>query len=116
MNIEEVRDICLNMPGVTEDMPFGDDVVTFRIEGKIFICLWLGTEGEPHFALKLSPERNIELREQYTSVTPAYHWNKVHWSDVYYCEFSHMQIKEWLEESYRLVLSKLPKAVRQKYL
>ena len=37
MNIEQVRTYTLSLPGVTEDMPFGDDVVTFRIEGKIFL-------------------------------------------------------------------------------
>lgn len=25
MNIEEIRDYCLSLPMVTEDMPFGDD-------------------------------------------------------------------------------------------
>lgn len=45
MNIEQVRTYTLSLPGVTEDMPFGDDVVTFRIEGMDFriTCLF----GEP---------------------------------------------------------------------
>ena len=42
MNIEEVRYFALSLPGVTEDQPFGDDNITFRVEGKIFMCLWLG--------------------------------------------------------------------------
>ena len=42
MNIEEVRSYALSLPGVTEDQPFGEDNVTFRVEGKIFLCLWLG--------------------------------------------------------------------------
>ena len=46
MNIEEVRDYTLSLPGVTEDQPFGDDIITFRLEGKIFVCLWLG--GSSH--------------------------------------------------------------------
>ena len=37
MNIEQVRTFTLSLPGVTEDQPFGDDNVTFRLEGKIFI-------------------------------------------------------------------------------
>lgn len=44
MNIEEVRSYALSLPGVTEDQPFGEDNVTFRVEGKIFLCLWLGRE------------------------------------------------------------------------
>ena len=42
MNIEQVRDYTLSLYGVTEDQPFGDDILTFRLEGKIFVCLWLG--------------------------------------------------------------------------
>ena len=121
MNIEEVRDYTLSLPGVTEDQPFGDDVITFRLEGKIFVCLSLGgsehdmKDGEPRLALKLSPERNEELREQYAAVTPAWHWNKKHWSDVYYEQVDDALVAAWILESYRLIASKLPKSLREKY-
>jgi predicted DNA-binding protein (MmcQ/YjbR family) len=123
MNIEQVRDYTLSLYGVTEDQPFGDDILTFRLEGKIFVCLWLGSGKhdmkdslEPRLALKLSPERNIELREQFSAVTPAWHWNKKHWSDVYYGQVGDALVQEWIRESYQLVASKLPKAIRQKYI
>ena len=123
MNIEQVRDYTLSLYGVTEDQPFGDDILTFRLEGKIFVCLWLGggkhdmkDSSEPRLALKLSPERNIELREQFSAVTPAWHWNKKHWSDVYYEQLEDTLVQEWIKESYLLVASKLSKAMRQKYI
>ena len=122
MNIEEVREYTLSLNGVTEDQPFGDDIITFRLEGKIFVCLWLGSDkndmkdSEPRLALKLSPERNEELRAQFAAITPAYHWNKKHWSDVYYEQLHDSQVMELIKESYHLIASKLPKAVRQKYL
>ena len=122
MDIEQVREYTLSILGVTEDQPFGDDIITFRIEGKIFLCLWLGgshhdmRDSEPRFALKLTPERNEELREQYSAVTPAWHWNKKHWSDVYYEQVDDALVQEWIKESYQLVVSKLPKAIRQKYI
>ena len=34
MNIEQVREYTLSINGVTEDQPFGDDIITFRIEGR----------------------------------------------------------------------------------
>lgn len=41
MNIEQVREYALSLYGVTEDQPFGDDIITFRLEGKIlFACGW----------------------------------------------------------------------------
>ena len=122
MNIEQVREYTLSLFGVTEDQPFGDDNITFRLEGKIFMCLSLGgdeyeiRDSEPRLALKLSPERNEELRAQFPAVTPAFHWNKKHWSDVYYEQLDNTQIEEWIKESYRLVASILPKTIRQKYI
>ena len=111
----------MSLYGVTEDQPFGDDIITFRLEGKIFLCLSLGSENDdmkdsaPRLALKLLPARNEELREQCPAVTPAWHWNKKHWSDVYYEQVEDTLVKAWIKESYHLVASKLPKAVRQKY-
>ena len=122
MDIEQVREYTLSILGVTEDLPFGDDIITFRIEGKIFLCLWLGgshhdmRDSEPRFALKLTPERNEELREQYSAVIPAWHWNKKHWSDVYYEHLEEDLVKTLIKESYDLVVSKLPKASRIKYM
>ena len=122
MNIEQVREYTLSLPGVTEDQAFGEDILNFRLEGKIFVCLWLGSgrydmkDGVSRIALKLSPDRNIELREQYSAVTPAYHWNKKHWSDVYYEQLDDALVEGWIRESYHLIVSKLPKAVRSKYI
>ena len=122
MNIEELREYTLSLPGVTEDQAFGDDILNFRLEGKIFVCLWLGggrydmKDGVSRIALKLPPDRNMELRDRYSAVTPAYHWNKTHWSDVYYEELNDALVEGWIKESYKLIASKLPKTVRQKYL
>ena len=121
MNIEQVREYTLSLKGVTEDQPFGDDIITFRVEGKIFLCLWLGgahdmKNAEPHFALKLTPDRNIELREQYPAVAPAWHWNKKHWSDLFYERLDDALVQQWIQESHALVISTLPKAAREKYL
>ena len=115
MNIEQIREHCLRLPGVTEDMPFGEDVVTFRIEGKIFLCLWLGADN-PRFAMKLAPERGEELREKYDAVTPAYHWNKKHWSDFAYEQLDARLLASWMEESYHLVLHALPKRLRERWI
>lgn len=121
MNIEQVREYTLSLCGVTEDQPFGDDNVTFRVEGKIFLCLWLGGgtydkwDGASRFACKLTPERNDELREHHNAITPAFHWNKKHWSDVYYTLLPTELVEAIIRESHQLIISTLPKAVRAKY-
>lgn len=121
MNIEQVREFTLSINGVTEDQPFGDDLIAFRIEGKIFMCLWLGGKhdmeaSQPRCVVKLTPERNEELRERYSAILPAWHWNKKHWSDVYYEQLEEDLVTGLIKESYDLVVSKLPKAIKQKYV
>lgn len=121
MNIEEVRYFALSLPGVTEDQPFGDDNITFRVEGKIFMCLWLGggkyniDETMLRFACKLAPERNEELRKQYSAIMPAFHWNKRHWSDMFFEQLDTDVVESIIRESYGVIVSKLPKSVRVKY-
>lgn len=121
MNIEQVREFALSLYGVTEDQPFGDDNITFRIEEKIFMCLWLGedvdTTGDRSrkFACKLPPGRNEELRERYETIVPAFHWNKKHWSDIYFEKLEPCVVTALIIESYNLIISKLPKASRGKY-
>ena len=121
MNIEQVREYTLSLPGATEDQAFGEDILNFRLEGKIFVCLWLGggkydmKNVGSRIALKLPPDRNTELQEQFSVVTPAYHWNKTHWSDVYYEQLDDEFVYGLIRESYHLIASKLPKAVRVKY-
>ena len=117
MNIEEVRECVLSLYGVTEDQPFGDDNITFRLEGKIFLCLWLGCERQadagPRFAIKLTPERNEALREAYAAVTPAWHWNKKYWNQVnLYGHLDDELIRSLIRHSYREVVRKLKKAER----
>lgn len=121
MHLDDIRAYCLSLPGVTEDQPFGDDNITFRVEGKIFLCLWLGDERlvakqrELHFALKLLPERNEELRRTYEAVTPAWHWNKKHWSDVFFERLEPSLVESLIRESHALIVSLLPKRLRQAY-
>ena len=33
-------------------------------------------------AVKCDPDLAIELREKYTEITPAYHFNKKHWNGI----------------------------------
>ena len=60
MNIEEAREYVLKLPWVTEDMPFGPDVLAFRVGGKIFMAIGLNAE-EPKVTVKLEKK----VREEY---------------------------------------------------
>jgi predicted DNA-binding protein (MmcQ/YjbR family) len=36
MNIEEVRDYCIHKKGATENFPFGNKVLVFKVMNKVF--------------------------------------------------------------------------------
>ncbi|MCE2615324.1 MmcQ/YjbR family DNA-binding protein [Phocaeicola oris] len=112
MDIEEVREYALTMPRVTEDLPFGPDVLTFRIGEKIFMAIGLDSE-EPKITIKLEPDFAEELREHYDGVKPAFHWNKKHWSDIYLDHIDDELVKEWIKRSYDLVYSKLSRKIKE---
>ncbi|MBN1637749.1 MAG: MmcQ/YjbR family DNA-binding protein [Ignavibacteriales bacterium] len=113
MILEKIREYCLKKKGVTEDFPFDETTLVFRVGGKIFLL----TDIEPPFSinLKCDPEKAIELRERYEGVTPGYHMNKKNWNTIDLQ--SNIPIKEiykWIDHSYELVLSGLSKAERSK--
>ncbi len=112
MNIEELRDYCLKMKGVTESFPFDETTLVFKVAGKMF-CL---TDLEDSFGINIknSPEKNIELREQYNAVKPGFHMNKKHWNSVDIDgSISDELLKQWLNESYKLVVKGLTKKQRE---
>ena len=80
MNIETVRDYCLGLPLVTEDFPFDETTLTFRLLGKIFAVVDL--DLPQWLTLKCDPERAIELREEHAEIEGAWHWNKKYWNQI----------------------------------
>lgn len=103
MNIETLRDYCLSKSGAEETLPFGPDVLVFKVNSKAFLLLPLDND-ELRFNVKSNPELALELREQYASVLPGYHMNKKHWNTIIVDgTISSKLIKEWIDHSYELV-------------
>ena len=108
MNIEEFTEYCMSKPGATEEFPFDETTLVFKVMGKMFALTNL--EGDWSLSLKCDPERAIELRETYPAIQPAYHMNKTHWNSVYMDgSLSRNLILEMTDHSYQLVVDKLPK-------
>jgi predicted DNA-binding protein (MmcQ/YjbR family) len=107
MNIEEFRAYCMLKPGVTEEFPFGEDTLVFKVMGKMFALTNL--DGDWSLNLKCDPERAIELREKYPAIQPGYHMSKVHWNTVMMDgSLSRDFILQLIDHSYQLVVDKLP--------
>lgn len=111
MDIESVREYCLSLPHATEDFPFDETTLAFRIGGRIFAMIDL--ERTEWFVLKCNPDMAIELREKYAEISPAWHMNKRHWNQInLFGYLSEELICSLIRHSYSLVLQKLPKALR----
>ena len=113
MNVEEIRKYCIAKPGVTEGFPFNDTALVFKVAGKMFALLDL-SEDSRGITLKCDPELAIDLRELYSEVTPAWHFNKQHWNGVdLQGSISNSQLKEWIDQSYTIVVASLSKSKRE---
>jgi predicted DNA-binding protein (MmcQ/YjbR family) len=107
MNVEDIREYALCFPNVTEGFPFGESVLVFKVNGKIFLLLPLDTL-QIQCNVKCDPERAIELREEYPeNILPGYHMNKKHWNTMILDgRISISKIKELITHSYELVSGK----------
>ena len=108
MNIEDLREYCLSRKGTTESFPFDETTLVFKVMNRMFAVTDL--EKELSVSIKCEPELAIDLRERYPAVTPAWHFNKVHWNNVRIDGSVDVSLlKEWIDHSYDLIVSRLPK-------
>jgi predicted DNA-binding protein (MmcQ/YjbR family) len=112
MNIEELRDYCISKKGTTEEFPFDETTLVFKVMGKMFVLTNL--EGDWAVTLKCDPGKAIELREEFACVTPAFHMSKVHWNTIRIDgTVSDLRLKQWIDESYELVVAKLTRKEKE---
>jgi predicted DNA-binding protein (MmcQ/YjbR family) len=108
VNLERFRAYCLSKKGVTEEFPFGEETLVYKVMGKMFAL----TDVTEFISvnLKAEPEVAIELREQYESVVPGYHMNKKHWNTIMMDgSVPDKTILSWIDMSYELVVAGLTK-------
>jgi predicted DNA-binding protein (MmcQ/YjbR family) len=115
MNIEEFRDFCLSLPGSEECFPFDEQTLVYKVGGKMFCAT--DVDSYELVNVKCDPVIAIELRERYEFVIPGYHMNKKHWNSIKMdCPVPSTLLREWILDSYRLVVSNLPKKVQQELI
>ncbi len=103
MNVDFIREYALQKINVTEGFPFGETVLVFKVNNKIFLLMALD-ESPTTINLKCNPDKAIELREEFSSIIPGYHMNKKHWNTVILDgNLPAKMIKEMIDWSYELV-------------
>lgn len=115
MNVEEFREYCLLKKGVTEEFPFDDTTLVYKVMGKMFAIVPL--ERFPsQVNLKCDPERALELRDTYDGIImPAYHMSKTHWNTLFFEQLPTKLLIELTEHSYELIVAKFTKKVRAQW-
>lgn len=110
MTIDVVRAICRALPGVTEDIKWGSDLV-FSVGGKMFAVV---NTDRPHtVAFKCTPDTFAELVER-DGIIPAPYMARAMWvqersvGEV----LDRRELAALIKTSYELVVAKLPKSRR----
>lgn len=114
MNIEFAREYCLSKKGTLECLPFDDDCLVFKVMGKMFALV--GLKDANRICLKCEPEYAIELRERFSAVEVAFHFDKKHWNQILFnSDVNDKLIIELIDHSYNEVLKKFTKKLRAEY-
>lgn len=114
MDIETAREYCLGKKAVTECLPFDEYSLVMKVMGKMFVLIDL--ESANKICMKCDPDYAIELRERYSSIEGAYHFNKKYWNQLFLDgDVDDSLIKKLIDHSIEEVLKKFTKKMRAEY-
>lgn len=127
MHIEQIREYCIAKKGVTEEFPFDNDTLVFKVMGKMFILIPLDKweEGRQVVVVKTDPQRAQELRDAYDGFIGGFqmgrkpdakyvyvkHWNTI----VNNSDVSDDFAKDLIQHSYDLVVNKFTKKLKEEW-
>jgi predicted DNA-binding protein (MmcQ/YjbR family) len=69
MNIENFREYCITKKGATEEFPFDNSTLCFKVMDKLFALT--NVDEFDAINLKGDPEENVQLREKYDAIQPG---------------------------------------------
>ena len=113
MMLDQIHTYLLSQPGAVEERPFAPDIPVYKVGGKMFALL-SPDASPPRLTLELDPLLGQQLRYAYPAVQPGYHMNKEHWNTIALDgSVPEEELLSWIDESYALVLSKLPRRLKE---
>ena len=111
MNIEQLRNYCLSLPGVTEATPFEKfsrgrfTILVFYVSAHMF-C-YFNIDDFSQITVKCEPSHIVELKECYQAVADPFNGNKGHWISIHLgMDMPDDEILDLVKNSYQLVKSK----------
>jgi predicted DNA-binding protein (MmcQ/YjbR family) len=110
MTLDGLRKICRGLPGVTEDVKWGQDLC-FCVGGKMFAAVNL--EPPHQLGFKCTPDAFAELIER-EGVIPAPYLARAMWvqETELGAVLERKELEALMQSAYELVVAKLPKARR----
>src|ERR1017187_9931164 len=106
MDIEAIRQYCLQFPHATENVQWGADLV-FKVEGKMFAVAAVDMVPQ-RLSFKCSPENFAELCER-PGIIPAPYMARAQWVSLERLNaLPDAELRDMISESYRLVWERLP--------
>ncbi|MDA0377861.1 MAG: MmcQ/YjbR family DNA-binding protein [Bacteroidetes bacterium] len=99
-------------PAVTEGFPFDEHTLVLKAGGKMFAIISLDDTPQ-RISLKCDPERAIQLREEYASITAGYHLNKQLWNTIVLDgEVPLPLLRDLIDHSHALIVASLTRKKR----
>ncbi len=116
LTLNKIKKYSLSKKGVTEEFPFDTKTLVLKVGSKMFALTDIESK-ELRINLKCDPFRSLDLRTQYSQITPGFHMNKKHWNTVFVDgTIPDKEIMELIDHSYDLVFKRLKKSDREKIL
>lgn len=115
MKLKEFKNTCLSFHAVTEEFPVDDNknIVTYNVMGKTFAIT--NVDKFEEITLKCDPVKAATLRNLYQEVKPGSYKSKRHWNTIDpNGELDDEILKEWIKDSYDLVVDSLPRKKQRK--
>lgn len=110
MDIEALREFCLQLKGTTEDVKWDNDLC-FLVGGKMFCVTNL--EGESRISLKV-PDAVFDELVATDAIIPAPYMARNKWVQVMgWSRFSDTEWESYVKQSYELVKAKLTKKLQK---
>jgi predicted DNA-binding protein (MmcQ/YjbR family) len=107
MDIEAIRQYCLQFPHTTEIVQWGADLC-FKVDGKLFVVAAMEMVPQ-RVSFKCSPENFAELCER-PGIIPAPYMARAQWVSLERLNaLPDAELRDMIAESYRLVWERLPK-------
>lgn len=115
MTFDLIRTTALSLPHVTEQFPFDQRTLVFKVGGKMFLLIDI--DSQDAVTLKSKPDQIPELLESHNWMSRGFHMNKNHWITL---RLDTLQVDitlvlKLITESYAIVYQGLTKKARNAF-